>query len=185
MDERRVECGDVADDDVDGAIRTVVSLQPGVRCAQLSFPMLRALGRSDRVLEMMSRLPSVVVLLSMILMGTVSPAEACAIWCAGSHGGHEHHAAVAQGMSGHHHHAGTTRLDPMSSSSVGTELCATDCSAAVARVEGRSLPQERVKPLTSVVVDAGIAERDGWAVAHFEAAGPPGLARGSRSILRV
>ena len=133
----------------------------------------------------MSRLASVVVLLSISLMGTMSPAEACAIWCLGSHGGHEHHMAATQGMSGHHHHAGRTHLDPVSSLSVGAGLCGTSCSSVVARPVRQSMPQERVKSLARVVLDAGVVERDGSVATHFEVAGPPGPACCGKFILRV
>ena len=132
---------------------------------------------------MMSRLALTIALLSVIVMGTVSPAETCAMWCWGSHGGHEHH-EVAPGLVSHHH-AGMGHPDPTGSSSVGARLCATNCSAAVALVAGKSLPQERVKSLPNVVVDVRAAECDGSAVPHFEVAGPPGLARCGKSILRI
>lgn len=132
----------------------------------------------------MSRPALTIALLSVIVMGTVSPAETCAIWCLRSHGGHEHHEAVAPGMAGHHH-AGMRGVVPVSSPSIGARLCAMNCSAAVAQLAGKSIPQERVKSLPGVVVNVRAAECDGSAAAHFEAAGPPGPANCGKSILRI
>ena len=133
---------------------------------------------------MMSRLAAAVLSLSMILMGTVSPAEACVLRCLGSHAGaHEHHTLAAS--SGMHAHAGMRHVEPVSSSSVGARLCSSGCSAVVAEFARKSLPQERVNPLHSAVVDVRAAECDGSAVAHFEVAGPPGLARCGKLILRI
>lgn len=135
----------------------------------------------------MSRLSAVVVLLSVILIGTVSPAEACAIWCLGSHGGHEHHEVAASGMVGHHH-AGMGHARPGSSSSFASRLCGANCSAAFVAREGRSLAPVRLSsglnPRVREVVGEA-AENDGIASVHFEVAGPPGLASCGKSILRI
>lgn len=134
---------------------------------------------------MMSRFVATLVLVPVILMGTVSPAETCAIWCLGSNGGHEHHEVSAPGMLGHHH-AGMTHARPLS---LGSGLCEANCSGRlVARAEKSAVPQERVPGELNLLLAnevAGTAERDGDAVVHFGVAGPPGLASCKKSILRI
>lgn len=138
---------------------------------------------------MVSRLASVAVLLSMTVMGTVSPAETCAIWCLGSRSGHGHHEAVAAGMSGHHH-AGMMHMQAASRESFASRLCKEPCSSrlVMARVEKSLLSQERVSGELDVKPgDEGVrnAERKSDAVGHFEVAGPPGPASCGKSILRI
>lgn len=169
MDERRVECGDVADDDVDGAVRDG----------------LRAWEWWGRVAEMVARLTAMVLLLSVILMGTVNPAEACVIWCLGSNG-MQKHAPAASGMAGHHHHAGMTGKRPVR---LSAGMCGTNCSAPlVARVEESLVSQRTVSSdWNPLLRDRAVetAERDGGAVVHFEVAGPPGLVKLVTSIRRI
>jgi len=134
---------------------------------------------------MVTRLSAVVILSSIILMGTANPAEACAIWCLGTHGGHEHHEVAARGMVGHHH-AGMTHMRPVS---MGSRLCETNCSVPMVAGADKSLVvQEKYSgewnpPLGDVA--EGAPEREGDAVVHFEVAGPPGLASCGKSILRI
>lgn len=133
----------------------------------------------------MARLAAFVALVSVVLVNTVSPAEACAIRCLGlQSGGHE---TAAPGME-RHHHAGMSHVRSVNPFSVSARLCETNCSTEfVARV-GRSFLQEKLSyglnPLLREVV-SGTAERDRDAVMHFEVAGPPGPARCGKSILRI
>lgn len=138
---------------------------------------------------MMSRLAAVAVLLSVAVMGTVSPAEACAIGCLGSHRGHGHHEAMAAGMSGHHH-AGMMHMAPLSHASFASRVCEDNCSRrlVMVQVEKSQLSQERLSGETNLQPgDEGVRTAEGEcdAVAHFEVAGPPGPASCGMSILRI
>ncbi len=139
---------------------------------------------------MRSRLAAALVVVSMILAGTGSPAVVCAIGCARQHGiGHEHHELAATGMSGHHHD-GMMRMEPASQTSFASRLCEENCSGrlVMARVEKSLLSQERVSSEFDLQPgDEGVRTAQGKrdAVSHFEVAGPPGPANCGKSILRI
>ncbi len=134
---------------------------------------------------MAARLTAMVLLFSVILMGTVSRAEACAIWCLGSNG-MQKHSPVASGMARHHHHAGMTAPRSVS---VGSRICETNCSGSMVARVGKSLvSRENISSERNPLVgdkEDETAERDGDAVVYFEVAGPPGLVRVGESILRI
>jgi hypothetical protein len=134
---------------------------------------------------MAARLTAMVLLFSVILIGTVSPAEACVIWCLGSNG-MQKHAPVASGMAGHHHHAGMTGPRPVR---LSAGMCGTNCSAPLAaRAKESLVSQGNVSSdwnplLRDRAVEA--TERDGGAVVRCEVAGPPGLVKLVTSIRRI
>jgi hypothetical protein len=139
---------------------------------------------------MASRALTGVVLLTVILMSTVSPAEACALWCVGSHGGghrHDQPMLTAGTIHGHHHdRSGMQHLQ--SPVGVTAAICRTNCSVTPGNA-AKFVPRERSGGRVILRELGGgelrVTESDGNVVMHFEIAGPPGPAGFTVAILRV
>jgi hypothetical protein len=140
---------------------------------------------------MASRALAGVLLLTVILMSSVTPAEACALWCSGSHGGGQRHdqpMLTASSMQGHHHdHSGMQHLQ--SPGRVTAAICQANCRGMGGEVSRKSLPREKCEGRVGLqevgADDLLVTERDGNAVNDFASAGPPGLAGFTVSVLRV
>jgi hypothetical protein len=141
---------------------------------------------------MASRVFAAVLLLSVLIMSTTSPAEACAIWCLGSHGGlpsHQHHGRETNSTQGHHH-AGMKDIESSGTSPhFVPHICKTDCYRATLAVPGKSLPREKSEQgLSQAVVgkdELRVTQSDRSAMMHFEVAGPLSLASIRGAVLRV